>query len=278
MNMFKVENDLRRFFLEDLGDDPCRDMYNDNEQTGGWIAKEDGVFAGAGLLERGVKLLDANADVMLHVKDGECFAAGDELARVTARSESLLQQERVILNLIQRMSGIATHTQKAVKELSPNGPEVVDTRKTTPGLRMYEKYAVRCGGGKNHRRDLSDLIMLKENDIQAAGSLTQAVAAAKAYAGLSQKVEVEASTLEEVQEAANTKADIVMFDNMTPEQVHKACKLVKPFQQTEVSGGITLENLHMYRTCPVDFISLGALTHSSRALDISFYIMKGAKV
>lgn len=194
---------------------------------------------------------------------------GQQLATATGKIADLLKGERVVLNLVQRMSGIATLTKNAVTTLNSTHTKLCDTRKTTPGLRMLEKYAVRCGGGYNHRFGLYDGIMIKDNHISFAGSITKAVEAARAKAGHMVKIEVEVETEEQVIEAVNAKADVIMFDNRTPEEIKELIKLVPAGIITEASGGIQLSTLASYQDTGVDYISLGFLTHSYKALDIS---------
>ncbi|MDQ0219354.1 carboxylating nicotinate-nucleotide diphosphorylase [Peribacillus cavernae] len=272
MNKLKLKQLLEQFFIEDIGD---RDVTSDllfTEQEQGtltFIAKEGGVFSGCDVIQSGFFLLDEKASVQLFVKDGDSFYAGGELARITGDMAALLKAERVVLNLVQRMSAIATQAQKAVQILDGTKTKPCDTRKTTPGLRMLEKYAVRCGGASNHRYGLYDSVMIKDNHISFAGSISKAVMLAKSKVGLAVKIEVETESAEQVREAVEAGADIIMFDNRTPEQIKQLIPLVPVPIITEASGGINLENLSLYRDCGVDYISLGSLTHSVKALDIS---------
>jgi nicotinate-nucleotide pyrophosphorylase (carboxylating) len=207
------------------------------------------------------------------VKDGQVIKYGDQLARVSGKIADLLKGERVILNLVQRMSGIATLTHKTVNTLDSGHTKVCDTRKTTPGLRMLEKYAVRCGGGFNHRFGLYDGVMIKDNHISFAGSISKAVEAIRKNAGHMVKIEVETETEEQVIEAVNAGADVIMFDNRTPDEIKELIKLVPSNIITEASGGIQLANIADYRETGVDYISLGYLTHSYKALDISVKVL-----
>ena len=201
--------------------------------------------------------------------DGDEVKKGDLMAKVTGDIRVLLSGERVALNYLQRMSGIATYTRSVVKLLEGSGVTLLDTRKTTPNCRVFEKYAVRVGGGCNHRYNLSDGVLLKDNHIGAAGSITKAIQMAKAYAPFVRKIEIETETLEQVAEAVEAGADIIMLDNMTPEVMKQAVALIDGRAQTECSGNITKENIARIREIGVDFVSSGALTHSAPILDIS---------
>ena len=194
---------------------------------------------------------------------------GDLMATVTGDIRVLLSGERVALNYLQRMSGIATYTRQVAKLLEGSNVTLLDTRKTTPNCRVFEKYAVRVGGGCNHRYNLSDGVLLKDNHIGAAGSVTKAVQMAKAYAPFVRKIEIEVETLDQVKEAVEAGADIIMLDNMTPEVMKQAVELIDGRAQTECSGNITKENIQKIREIGVDFVSSGALTHSAPILDIS---------
>ena len=202
-------------------------------------------------------------------QDGDEVKKGDLMAKVTGDIRVLLSGERVALNYLQRMSGIATYTRSVVKLLEGSGVTLLDTRKTTPNCRVFEKYAVRVGGGCNHRYNLSDGVLLKDNHIGAAGSITKAIQMAKAYAPFVRKIEIETETLEQVAEAVEAGADIIMLDNMTPEVMKQAVALIDGRAQTECSGNITKENIARIREIGVDFVSSGALTHSAPILDIS---------
>ena len=202
-------------------------------------------------------------------QDGDEVKKGDLMAKVTGDIRVLLSGERVALNYLQRMSGIATYTRSVVKLLEGSGVTLLDTRKTTPNCRVFEKYAVRVGGGCNHRYNMSDGVLLKDNHIGAAGSITKAIQMAKAYAPFVRKIEIETETLEQVAEAVEAGADIIMLDNMTPEVMKQAVALIDGRAQTECSGNITKENIARIREIGVDFVSSGALTHSAPILDIS---------
>ena len=233
------------------------------------IAKEDGVVAGLDIYARVFTILDEKTEIDFHCKDGDEVKKGDLMATVTGDIRVLLSGERVALNYLQRMSGIATYTRQVAKLLEGSNVTLLDTRKTTPNCRVFEKYAVRVGGGCNHRYNLSDGVLLKDNHIGAAGSVTKAVQMAKAYAPFVRKIEIEVETLDQVKEAVEAGADIIMLDNMTPEVMKQAVELIDGRAQTECSGNITQENIQKIREIGVDFVSSGALTHSAPILDIS---------
>ena len=233
------------------------------------IAKEDGVIAGLDIYARVFTILDEKTEIDFHCKDGDEVKKGELMATVTGDIRVLLSGERVALNYLQRMSGIATYTRQVAKLLEGSKVTLLDTRKTTPNCRVFEKYAVRVGGGCNHRYNLSDGVLLKDNHIGAAGSVTKAIQMAKAYAPFVRKIEIEVETLEQVKEAVEAGADIIMLDNMTPEVMKQAVELINGRAQTDCSGNITQENIQKIREIGVDFVSSGALTHSAPILDIS---------
>ena len=233
------------------------------------IAKEDGVIAGLDIYARVFTILDEKTEIDFYCKDGDEGKKGELMATVTGDIRVLLSGERVALNYLQRMSGIATYTRQVAKLLEGSKVTLLDTRKTTPNCRVFEKYAVRVGGGCNHRYNLSDGVLLKDNHIGAAGSVTKAIQMAKAYAPFVRKIEIEVETLEQVKEAVEAGADIIMLDNMTPEVMKQAVELIDGRAQTECSGNITKENIQKIREIGVDFVSSGALTHSAPILDIS---------
>lgn len=280
MNIIKLEEMLKQFFNEDLGDgDLSSEFIFSAEQQGSFsfYAKEKGIFCGALIIEHGFLLLDRSMEIYLHKKDGETVDAGDILAVIKGPLQKLLIGERVILNLIQRMSAIATATYQAVQETIGTHAKICDTRKTMPGMRMLDKYAVRVGGAFNHRNGLYDAIMLKDNHLAFAGSITKAVQTAREKVGHTVKIEVEIETKEQLDEAIIAGADIIMFDNRSPEEIRDWLPSVPPTIATEASGGITLDNLKAYAQSGVQWISLGSLTHSVKAFDISALVqMKGA--
>lgn len=272
MNILKLRSQLEKFFIEDIGEqDITTDLIfaDDTEGEIVFLAKDEGIFCGEEIIKTGFQLLNTEISTRVFVKDGQAIKYGDQLARVSGKIADLLKGERVILNLVQRMSGIATLTHKTVTTLDSGHTKVCDTRKTTPGLRMLEKYAVRCGGGFNHRFGLYDGVMIKDNHISFAGSISKAVEAIRKNAGHMVKIEVETETEEQVIEAVNAGADVIMFDNRTPDEIKELIKLVPSNIITEASGGIQLANIADYRETGVDYISLGYLTHSYKALDIS---------
>ncbi len=238
------------------------------------ICKEDGIVAGLQVFQRVFQLLDPKTEVVFDVQDGEVVQKGQHMATVVGDIRVLLSGERTALNYLQRMSGIATYTNKVAKLLEGTKTTLLDTRKTTPCMRIFEKYAVTVGGGSNHRYNLSDGVLLKDNHIDAAGSVKAAVLAAKAYAPFVRKIEVETETLEQVQEALEAGADIIMLDNMTPDMMAEAVKLIDGRAKTECSGNITKENIEKITAIGVDYVSSGALTHSAPILDISLKHLK----
>jgi nicotinate-nucleotide pyrophosphorylase (carboxylating) len=276
MNILKLRSLLEQFFIEDIGEQDITTDLIFTENTNGeivFLAKENGIFCGEDIIKTGFQLLNNDITVHVLVKDGEPIEIGQLLARVSGKISDLLKGERVILNLVQRMSGIATLTRTAVATLNSDFTKICDTRKTTPGLRMLEKYAVRTGGGFNHRFGLYDGIMIKDNHISFAGSIRRAVEAVRKTAGHMVKVEVEVETKAQVIEAVESCADVIMFDNRTPDEIKEFIKLVPPGIITEASGGIQLSNLASYRDTGVHYISLGFLTHSYKALDISVKVL-----
>jgi nicotinate-nucleotide pyrophosphorylase (carboxylating) len=272
MNKLKLRLQLEQFFLEDIGerDTTSELIFGDAEQGElVFIAKENGIFCGEEIIRTGFSLLDNDMVIDLEVRDGEGFKKGQKLVTITGQVTTLLKGERVVLNLVQRMSGIATRTKEAVNIVDSTSTRIVDTRKTTPGLRMLEKYAVRCGGGFNHRFGLYDGVMIKDNHISFAGSISKAVEKVKSNLGHMVKIEVEIESKEQLLEAIEAGADVIMFDNRTPDEIKEWITLVPEGIVTEASGGITLENLYKYKHTGVDVISLGFLTHTIRSIDIS---------
>lgn len=233
------------------------------------ICKQDGVLCGMEIFERVFILLDETTKIETYAKDGDEVKSGQLLATITGDIRVLLSGERTALNYLQRMSGIATYTRETAKLLEGTKTTLLDTRKTTPNMRIFEKYAVRVGGGCNHRYNLSDGILLKDNHIGAAGSITKAIEMAKEYAPFVRKIEIETETLEQVKEAADAGADIIMLDNMDTETMKKAVEIIAGRAQTECSGNVTKENIKNITDAGVDFVSSGALTHSAPILDLS---------
>lgn len=227
------------------------------------------MICGLWVFQRVFELLDDTVAFDMKVKEGDFVHAGDLMAVVTGDIRALLSGERTALNYLQRMSGIATYTHEIAKLLEGSSTTLLDTRKTTPNMRLFEKYAVKAGGGSNHRYNLSDGVMLKDNHIGAAGSITKAVRMAKAYASFVHKIEVEVETLDQVKEAVEAGADIIMLDNMTPDKMKEAVKLIDGRALTECSGNVTRENIQNMIDVGVDYVSSGALTHSAPIMDIS---------
>ena len=233
------------------------------------ICKQDGIIAGLPVFERTFHLIDEKTEVKFYAKDGDSVKKGEILAEVTGDIRVILSGERTALNFLQRMSGIATYTNNVVKLLEGSNIKLLDTRKTTPNMRIFEKYAVKIGGGNNHRYNLSDGILLKDNHIGAAGGVKNAIKMAKEYAPFVRKIEVEVENLQMMKEALEAGADIIMLDNMTPEMMKEAVKMADGKAKTECSGNITKENIERVIETGVDYISSGALTHSAPILDIS---------
>jgi nicotinate-nucleotide pyrophosphorylase (carboxylating) len=242
----------------------------DHFSKGTFIAKAEGVISGLETLEIAYSFLGKNVSIILLKKDGDQVSNKEIIAEVEGPTQLLLSAERVILNLVQHLSGIATSTANVIRLLDDESITITDTRKTLPGLRAIQKYAVTCGGGKNHRFRLDDGVMIKDNHIKAAGSISKAVKVVREKIGHMVKIEVETETKEQVLEAVQAEVDVIMLDNRSPEEVQNLVKLIPDGIVTEVSGGITPENISGYKGCGADVISLGWLTHSVKALDISF--------
>lgn len=275
MNELKLKEMLKSFLIEDVGegDITSQSIFPAHKNGQGvFIAKDNGVIAGLNIIKEVYHLLDPEITVKHRYKDGDFVKHGEVIAEVSGPVTHLLTGERLVLNLIQRMSGIATMTNKCVHVLNDSTINICDTRKTTPGLRMLEKYAVVVGGGKNHRFGLYDGVMIKDNHISFSGSISEAVRHARQNVGHMVKIEVETETKEDVLEAVSADADIIMFDNRTPSEVQEFNAYVPGHIVTEASGGITLESLGDYANTGVDYISLGFLTHSVKAFDISLNV------
>ncbi len=276
MNPITMKAQIDPLLLAALREDISNEDVSTNavirEETPGEVellAKQDGVIAGLEVFARVFTLLDERTEVTFLCKDGDAVRSGQLLGRVRGDIRVLLSGERVALNLLQRMSGIATCAREMAAALQGTNTRLLDTRKTTPGLRILEKYAVRVGGGYNHRFNLSDGILLKDNHIAAAGGVREAVRLAREYAPFLQKVEVEVETLEMVDEAVAAGADVIMLDNMPVEDMREAVRRIAGRAQTECSGNVTREKLQALADIGVDYISSGALTHSAPILDIS---------
>lgn len=272
MNKLKLRKMLEQFFIEDIGDgDLSADYLIPSDAVGSLEikAKETGVFCGADIIAEGFRLLDPKTEVSVFLEDGDQMEEGQILASVTGAVRTLLTGERVILNCIQRMSAVATKTARYQMLLEGTDARICDTRKTIPGFRMLDKYAVRTGGGFNHRNGLYDAVMLKDNHLAYAGSITEAVAKLRGRLGHTVKIEVEIESLEQLERAIEAGPDIIMFDNCTPEQIAGWIPLVPKHVVTEASGMITEETVADYGKAGIQYISVGALTHSVHALDIS---------
>ncbi len=275
MDRLKLKKELQSFLLEDIGhgDITSQAIFPMDEQGEGvFVAKQTGTIAGLDIIREAYQMLDPSMQITLKCADGDTVTKGQVIAEVQGYVALLLTGERVILNLLQRMSGIATMTKSAVLALNDDRITICDTRKTTPGLRMLEKYAVTVGGGKNHRMGLYDGVMIKDNHIAFSGSITKAVQSVREQTGHMVQIEVETETKEEVLEAVAAGADIIMFDNCPPDLVKAFSTYVPDHIITEASGGIELDNLSAYAGTNVDYISLGFLTHSVQALDISMNV------
>lgn len=269
---FYVDDVIKRAISEDINyiDVATDYLLDENEKSKAkFIAKADGVLCGIEVAMRVFGLLDEEFTYTLYQKDGENVKKGDVIAEIEGRTIYLLKGERTALNLLQHMSGIATLTNECVKQIEGTEATIADTRKTLPGLRSLQKYAVTCGGGKNHRYNLSDCAMLKDNHIDAKGGITPAVKALREKIGHTVKIEVETRTLEEVKEALSAGADIIMLDNMDNDTMAEAVKIVDKKALLEASGNLTPERLRSVALLGVDILSIGALTHSVTAFDIS---------
>ncbi|EKZ3696886.1 carboxylating nicotinate-nucleotide diphosphorylase [Listeria monocytogenes] len=280
MNSILMNQAIQAFLLEDIGqhDLSAETVFpRDTMGEGVFLAKETGILCGISIPPKVYELLGGNIQFEAYKKDGDWIQKGDIIAAVTAPVRTLLSGERVILNLMQRMSGIASQTNFAVKQLDDSAIRICDTRKTAPGLRAFDKYAVQTSGGFNHRNGLYDGVMLKDNHIAFSGGITSAVSTVREKLGHMVKIEVETETAEQVKEAVQAGADIIMFDNRTPEEIKQLVKLVPPHITTEISGNVTLENIHRYKGSGANYLSLGSLTHSVRAFDISFNSKGGIK-
>lgn len=274
-----VDEHIKRALREDITSEDVSTaavMPEAHRGTVELIAKQDGVIAGLQVFERTFKILDPAARFDASVSDGQRISSGQLLGIVHADVRALLSGERVALNYLQRMSGIATKTRQAVDALAEAGSKtvIVDTRKTTPGMRIFEKEAVRLGGGGNHRFNLSDGVMLKDNHLDAAGGIANAVKAARSRAPFVRKIEVECETLEQVSEAVEAGADIIMLDNMSTQQMKGALSLIDGRAETECSGNVDIDALQGIAALGVDYVSSGALTHSAGILDLSMKHLK----
>lgn len=277
MNWMQIDPIIRRALIEDIGH---RDITTDNlippdhQSLGVFYAKQEGVVAGIQIAERVFRHLDPQIDFTVLKDDGEVVIEGEEIARVSGKTRTLLTGERVSLNFLQHMSGIATKTYDFVDRVRHFPVTVVDTRKTIPGLRILEKYAVRVGGGNNHRFGLFDGVLIKDNHIRAAGGITEAIHNIKHNISHVTKIEIEVEDLDQLREALTAGADVVLLDNMDTEMMKEAVRITGGRAILEASGGITIDTLVEVAKTGVDLISIGGLTHSAMALDISFDIIR----
>lgn len=277
LNQMYVDNLIKTALLEDINYiDVTTDYLIDEDQEGAaqFLAKADGVLCGLDVALRVFELLQPDFKAEVFKKDGDVLKKGNIIAKVYGKTRTILKGERTALNLIQHMSGIATATNEAVKLVEGTKASIVDTRKTLPGMRPLQKYAVTVGGGKNHRYNLSDAAMLKDNHVDAGGGITNAVKKLKSKLGHMTKVELEVRTLDELREALSVDVDVIMLDNMSNEMMAEAVKITDGKAILEASGGITAETLRGVAETGVDIISIGALTHSVKAFDISLKILK----
>lgn len=281
MNKLLARDMIAEFLKEDVGtgDLSTNLIFNgDIRGKGYFLAKDNGVMCGTDIIDLTYSYFSDDYNIELIKKDGDLVNKGDVIAKVEGKVSTLLTAERIVLNLMQLMSGISTMGNKLVTALDDSSIKIVDTRKTYPGLRMFEKYAVRCGGCYNHRYALYDGVMLKDNHIAFAGGITRAVNKVKSQLGHMVKVEVETETREQVIEAVKAGADVIMFDNRTPDEIKELQKLVPSNIITEASGGITLDTIGSFKGCGVNVISVGSLTNGVKPLDISFNSREAIKI
>ena len=272
LNKFYVDDIIKNAIKEDINYIDVSACYTIPESQSGtayFVAKADGILCGIDVAMRVFQLLDDKFYCTIYKHDGDEIKKGDRIADFGGSMMMLLQGERVALNLLQMMSGVATATNECVKAVAGTNCSIAETRKTTPGLRALQKYAVTCGGGKNHRYNLSDCVMLKDNHIDACGGITPAVERVREKLGHTVKIEVETRDFDEVAEAVSAKADIIMLDNMTTAEMKKCTEFIAGRAFTEASGNITIDNIRAVAQCGIDIISIGALTHSVKAMDIS---------
>ena len=274
---FYIDELIKKAITEDINyiDVSSAYLFGDDDRTEAYfVSKADGVLCGIEVALRVFSLLDNTLEYKLYKHDGDEIKAGDLIAEFSGKTLKLLEGERTALNLLQHMSGVASMTNAAVKAIEGTDSTIADTRKTLPGLRAIQKYAVTCGGGHNHRYNLSDAAMLKDNHIDAGGGITKTVKALRAKIGHTVKIEVETRTLDEVREAVEAGADIIMLDNMSLETMQEAVSIIDGKALTEASGNVTLENIKTVAEAGVNIISMGAITHSVKAFDISMRIKK----
>lgn len=279
INVLAIDNIIKNALIEDI---PYEDITTDSvisekaKSEADLICKEDGIICGLNVFKRVFEILD-NVDVCLLKKDGDCVRKSEIIGHLKGNTRNILKGERTALNLLQRMSGISTLTNKFCQEIKGTGTKLLDTRKTTPNLRVLEKYAVLMGGGHNHRYNLSDGILLKDNHISAAGGVKNAVELARKNSSFVRKIEVEVENLDMVKEALSCHADIIMLDNMDTKEAKKAVSLIGNKAITEFSGNVTLDNIREAAETGVNYISVGALTHSAKILDLSLKNLRNCK-
>lgn len=257
------------------GDITTDSILKDEKAEVNLIAKDKGILAGLDVFKRVFELLDEDVTFEFYFSDGDEVNNKDLVGKIRGRAKTILEGERTALNFLQRMSGIATYTKKMVDALASEYVKILDTRKTTPNMRIFEKYAVTLGGGYNHRYNLSDGIMLKDNHIDAAGGIREAVEKVRSLNPFVKKIEVEVENFDQVREALEAKADIIMLDNMEIEEIREACKIINKRAIIECSGNVSLENINSYKDLDIDYISSGAITYSAGVLDLS---MKNLKI
>lgn len=275
MNPITLKRIIKQALAEDLGMGDWSSQWlfdSTTQKSGRFVAKQSGIFSGQKILEQIYTALGGGVEVFWSIEDGQAFEEGSVLTKVNGPVSTLLSGERVILNLLQHLTGIASSTQDLILRLDDPNIKVVDTRKTLPGLRMIQKYAVRCGGGFNHRFRLDDGVIIKDNHIAAAGGIAKAVEMVRKQQGHMIKIEIEVETLNQVQQAVDAEVDVIMLDNQTPDQVKELRKHIPKSIIVELSGGINPNNIAGYKNCGADVISVGWITHSVEACDISFYI------
>ncbi|MCY7008627.1 carboxylating nicotinate-nucleotide diphosphorylase [Fusobacterium simiae] len=272
LDKFQIDDSIRAALKEDITseDISTNAIYKNNRLAEiSLYSKEDGILAGLDVFKRVFELLDSSVKFTEYKKDGDKVLNKDLIFKIKADVKVILSSERVALNYLQRMSGIATYTRKMIEVLDDENILLLDTRKTTPNMRIFEKYAVKVGGGHNHRYNLSDAIMLKDNHINAAGSITEAIKLAREYSPFIKKIEIEVEDLKGVEEAVKAGVDIIMLDNMDIEIIKKAIKIINKKAIIECSGNINITNINRYKGLKIDYISSGAITHSAKILDLS---------
>ena len=272
IDKFQMDDSIKSALKEDITseDISTNAVYkNDRLAEISLYSKENGILAGLDVFKRVFELLDTSVEFIEYKKDGDKVADKDLILKIKANIKTILSSERVALNYLQRMSGIATYTKKMIEALDDKNILLLDTRKTTPNMRIFEKYAVRVGGGYNHRYNLSDAIMLKDNHIDAAGSITEAIKLAREYSPFIKKIEIEVEDLKGVEEAIKAGADIIMLDNMDIETTKKAIKIINKQAIIECSGNVDITNINRFKGLEINYISSGSITHSAKILDLS---------